>query len=161
MAEAFAAVAEAIADLFCKKTDRMTWHMIQRKGNDTARLSFAERRSVRRAIAKGRPVDDPRLRRYALRRIRFASQKFQGLQRRIPSRRRQIVNALIIIIIGLAVMTEAGPLRAFRVVVGAIMTGIGVMLLSFVPLAGRGSKRLVEGAARKEQVYKENSGDDQ
>ena len=135
--------------------------MNQHKGNDTTRVSFAERRSIRRAIAKGRPIDDRRLRRYALRRIRFANQKFQDIQRRIPSRRRQIVIALIITILGLAVMIAAGPLRTFRVVLGAITIGVGVMLLFFVPLARRASKRLVEGVARKEQAYKKDSGDDQ
>ena len=135
--------------------------MNQHKGNDATQLSFAERRSVRRAIAKGRPIDDRRLRRYALRRIRYAGQKFQDIRRRIPSRRRQIVIALIIMILGFAVMMAAGPLRTFRVVLGAITIGIGVMLLLFVPLAGRASKRLVAGVARKEHIYKEDSGGDQ
>ena len=123
------------------------------------RPTFADRRSVRRAVAQGRPVSERHLKPYAFRRIRYARNKFQNIQRGLEaSRRRQRLTYVALTAIGFAVLLSGlSPLSTIRVVVGACCVGLGITFLLLQPLADRGVKRLLEDVSRAERIQRENT----
>ena len=138
---------------------RMSWH----KDRDEARLSFAERRSVRRAIPKGRPIADPRLRRDAVTRLRHYRRRYEGLQRQLEKdRRRKHTWLLFLVPVGWGlVFLLVGPSSTPKIVAAAVMFsfGLGFLLLPLVrPNCIRHAQRTLDHLAHLDQVYEENPG---
>lgn len=105
-------------------------------------------------MAAGRPVSDPRLRRYALRRIRYARDKFLNLQDTLAGdRRRRRFVLLIMIGLGLSVLLSGlSPLNTVTVAIGASDVGLGIFFILLEPLAGYVLRWLIGGAARAERI---------
>src|SRR5215469_5313463 len=133
--------------------------MDQHKGNDERRPTIAERRSVRRAIARGRLVTAVHLRPYAVQRIRYATNKFEDIQRRLEgSRRRRRLLLALLSALGLAVLLSGlSPHNTVRIVIGSCCVALGIAFLLLQPLADREVKRLLEDAARAKRIQEENN----
>ena len=124
--------------------------------DDSGKISAAERREVRRAIAEGRPVSDPRLRACANSRTGEAAKTFRRVQENLegPSRRRLIL--IILLVIGLAVLLSGlSPANTPRIVIGAVDMGLAAILLLLEPVARRGARRLTAKAARAKRLQKQ------
>lgn len=133
--------------------------MDRHEGNDAIRPSFAERRSVRQAIAAGRPVYDPRLKPYALQRLKRAKSKFQGLQSGSgASPRRRNLTSILIAVIGLFVLLSGlSPPNTVKIVIGAVDLGLGVAFLLLQAIVNRSLSRLIDVTSRAERIQAGNA----
>lgn len=135
----------------------MTW----RQGSGGARLSYAERRSVRRAISKGDPIDDLRLRRYAVQLIRTYKRKCERYQRKVAdyrSNKRYWALPPVLIGIGL-VFLLTGAQSALKIVASAVIFGNACLVIVNLvrPNRTRYSQRALDRLACLEQVYLRDS----
>lgn len=121
---------------------------------NNGRLSAADRRTVRKAIAEGRPVTDPRLEPYAVARIRKAKVYSERMGRKFESTaRRRRIPFLVMAVLGAAVLwTGLKSFNAVNVAIGIADLVLAISFLMLEPFAKRSAQRLITKTTHADRV---------
>lgn len=123
------------------------------------RPTRAGRREVRRALAEGRPITDPYLRGYALKRISKLDKFFQRGQRTSPAQMR--FNALALMLFGTAgIIYGATQHDGLEIAGGIWIASLGLGYTLFHRVIQRHMLHIHGRVSRMKRTYSDDAGND-
>ena len=137
---------------------RMT-NMNSSRGDRKHRPTRAGRRELRRALADGRPITDPYLRSYALKRVSKLDKFFQRQLKISPGQMR--FRALGVMLFGIAVIIHGatrsdGP----EIAAGIWLASMGLAYILFHRVIRRRIRHLHDRVSRMKRTYSNDAGND-
>jgi hypothetical protein len=128
-------------------------------GNRKPRPTLAGRREVRRALAEGRPITDPYLRGYALKRISKLDKFFQRQIKISPGQMR--FRALALMLFGIAdIIYAATRSDGLEIAAGIWIASMGLAYTLFHRVIRRQIHHLHGQVSRMKRTYSNDAGND-